>query len=218
MKIKILGLTSYLESQVAMQSFVGKSTPETEDEIWFVEHPAVYTQGTACDLGTFIASNIPVVKSDRGGQITFHGPGQLVMYVLLNVKRNGLGVKGLVEALEQTMINVLSNYQIHAERLAGAPGVYVNGEKIGALGLRVRRGFSYHGLSLNVDMDLSPFQNIDPCGYKDMPVTQIKDQLSIDGQTGSNQKVTIEQVQQSLLDSFLALLPVSVEEPESFIN
>ncbi len=184
-----------------MQSFVEQATAGTEDEIWFVEHPPVYTQGTACDLSTLIASDIPVVKSDRGGQITYHGPGQIVMYVLLNVKRNGLGVKGLVNALEQTMIDVLASYQIHANRLAGAPGVYVEGAKIGALGLRVRKGFSYHGLSLNVDMDLKPFQNIDPCGYKDMPVTQIKDQLD------SKESITMAEVQQALIDSLLTLFP-----------
>ncbi len=201
MKVKKLGLTPYLTAQTAMQSFVEQSTPETEDEIWFVEHPPVYTQGTACDLNTLIASDIPVVKSDRGGQITYHGPGQIVMYVLLNVKRNGLGVKGLVEALEQTMIDVLASYQILADRLTGAPGVYVNGAKIGALGLRVRKGFSYHGLSLNVDMDLKPFHNIDPCGYKDMPVTQVKDQLV------SSKKISTADIQQALLDSLQSFLP-----------
>ena len=201
MKVKKLGLTPYLTAQTAMQSFVEQATSETEDEIWFVEHPPVYTQGTACDLNTLIASDIPVVKSDRGGQITYHGPGQVVMYVLLNVKRNGLGVKGLVEALEQTMIDVLASYQILAERLTGAPGVYINDAKIGALGLRVRKGFSYHGLSLNVDMDLKPFHNIDPCGYKDMPVTQIKDQL------GSSETISTADIQQALLDALLSLLP-----------
>lgn len=200
MKIKNLGLTPYLNAQAEMQSFVEQATPDTEDEIWFVEHPSVYTQGTACDLNTLIASDIPVIKSDRGGQITYHGPGQIIMYVLLNVKRNGLGVKGLVTALEQTMIDVLATYQIQANRLSGAPGVYVEGAKIGALGLRVRKGFSYHGLSLNVDMDLKPFHNIDPCGYKDMLVTQIKDQMN------SKIPVTTAQVQQVLLDSFLGLL------------
>ena len=197
-----LGLKLYAETQTAMQSFVELSDKETPDEIWFVQHPPVYTQGTACDLTALMESDIPLVKSDRGGQITYHGPGQIVMYVMLNLKRHGLGVKALVDMLEQTMINVLDSFEIVAVRKQGAPGVYVEGAKIGALGLRFRKGFSYHGLSLNVDMDLSPFQNIDPCGYQDLPVTQIKDHLD----RHLAEKLSLETVQQALHKEFLSLL------------
>ena len=199
-----LGLKSYAEIQTAMQSFVELSDKDTPDEVWFVEHLPVYTQGTACDLTTLIESDIPLLKSDRGGQITYHGPGQIVMYVMLNLKRHGLGVKVLVDMLEQAMINVLENFDIAASRKEGAPGVFVNGAKIGALGLRFRKGFSYHGLSLNVDMDLSPFQNIDPCGYQGMPVTQIKDQLG--AQSHLAKKLSLATVQQALHKEFLNLL------------
>ena len=197
-----LGLKLYAETQTAMQSFVELSDKETPDEIWFVQHPPVYTQGTACDLTALMESDIPLVKSDRGGQITYHGPGQIVMYVMLNLKRHGLGVKALVDMLEQTMINVLDSFDIVAVRKQGAPGVYVEGAKIGALGLRFRKGFSYHGLSLNVDMDLSPFQNIDPCGYQDLPVTQIKDHLD----RHLAEKLSLETFQQALHKEFLSLL------------
>ena len=208
MNIQQLGLKEYSETQTAMQKFVANSNIETPDEIWFVEHPAVYTQGTACNLHTLATSNIPLVKSDRGGQITYHGPGQIVMYVLLNLKRYNLGVKALVDILEQTMIDVLASYQISAKRKYGAPGVYVGEAKIGALGLRFRKGFSYHGLSLNVDMDLQPFLNIDPCGYKDMPVTQIKDQLNLQGLQGEveENQPTLPDVQEALKNTFLAFL------------
>ena len=214
MKIQQLGLKQYSETQTAMQEFVANSNVETPDEIWFVEHPAVYTQGTACDLHTLTTSDIPIVKSDRGGQITYHGPGQIVMYVLLNLKRYNLGVKTLVGILEQTIIDVLANYRISAKRKHGAPGVYVNEAKIGALGLRFRKGFSYHGLSLNVDMDLQPFLNIDPCGYKDMPVTQIKDQLNLQrlqGKIDANQPTLIE-VQKALKNTFITLLDESTKD------
>jgi len=181
MRIKNLGNLPYLDAQALMQEFVEQATLDTCSEVWFVEHSPVYTQGIGCDLQALLESQIPVVKSDRGGQITYHGPGQVVMYVLLNIKQLGLGVKPLVTMLEQAIIDVLMSYEIAAQRKEGAPGVYVDGAKIGALGLRFRRGFSYHGLSLNVDMDLRPFQNIDPCGYKGMPVAQIKDELLASG-------------------------------------
>ncbi len=202
MIIHQLGLKLYAETLTAMQSFVELSDKDTPDEIWFVQHPPVYTQGTACDLTALIESDIPLVKSDRGGQITYHGLGQIVMYVMLNLKRHGLGVKALVDMLEQTMINVLESFDIVAIRKQGAPGVYVEGAKIGALGLRFRKGFSYHGLSLNVDMDLSPFQNIDPCGYQGMPVTQIKDHLD----KHLAEKLSLETVQQALHKEFSSLL------------
>ncbi|MGH1426824.1 MAG: lipoyl(octanoyl) transferase LipB [Arenicella sp.] len=203
MIVKHLGVVAYEKTLEAMQTFVAESSFDTADEIWMVEHPPVYTQGTACDLQALAPTKIPVVKSDRGGQITYHGPGQVVMYVLLNIKRNGLGVKGLVEVLEQTMIDVLASYEINAERLTGAPGVYVDGAKIGALGLRVRKGFSYHGLSLNVDMDLSPFHNIDPCGYQGMQVTQMSDLLTL---RKIKERVDIGQVSERLISILLQLV------------
>ena len=207
MNIRQLGLRPYAETLLEMQAFVEQSTTETNDEIWFVEHHPVYTQGTACDLQSLLASDIPVIKSDRGGQITYHGPGQIVMYVMFNLKRHSLGVKAFVTMLEQTMINVLEGYQIFAERQQNAPGVYVDGAKIGALGLRFRKGFSYHGLSLNVNMDLAPFQNIDPCGYKGMPVTQMIDQFKIHNQP--DKQSIFSDVQNALQKELLSLLSES---------
>ena len=175
-KVRALGLVDYLETQQRMRSFCDAASTETGDEIWLLEHPRVYTQGTACDQQTLMPSNIPIVASDRGGQITYHGPGQIVMYPLLSLRRHELTVKGLVTTLEQAVINLSQGWNIAAERQEGAPGIYVAGEKISALGLRIRRGWSYHGLSLNVDMDLQPFANIDPCGYVGLRTTQLKDQ------------------------------------------
>lgn len=175
MKIKYLGLVDYLTTQDEMQRFVANADTDTESEIWLLEHEPVYTQGTACSSETLLPSDIPVVKSDRGGQITYHGPGQLIMYVLLNLKKHNVGVKALVNALEQSIIDFLLEYNVNAERKEGAPGVYVDGAKIAALGLRVKKGFSYHGLSFNLTMDLAPFSNIDPCGYQGMQVAQLQD-------------------------------------------
>jgi len=195
MKVKYLGRVDYLSTQQAMQQFVQNSAQDTESEIWLLEHNPVYTQGTACDSVTLAPSDIPVVKSDRGGQITYHGPGQLIMYVMLNLKKSDLGVKLLVNALEQSVIDYLGRFDVIAERKEGAPGVYIDGDKISALGLRVKKGFSYHGLSLNVSMDLTPFNNIDPCGYQGMQVTQlqnvIKQEETIDLKQVSDDLVAI---------------------------
>jgi len=158
-----------------MAEFAAQRGDTDSDQIWVLEHPKVYTQGTACDLNAFIPSDIPTVKTDRGGQITYHGPGQIVIYPLLALKSHGIGVKSLVYKLEQCMIDTLADLNITADRREDAPGVYVKEAKIGALGLRIRKGTSYHGLSLNVDMDLSPFSNIDPCGYQGLRVTNIAD-------------------------------------------
>ena len=173
--ISTFGQVDYSDSYEAMSRFAQERESSQNDQIWLLEHPPVYTQGTACKLGAFMPSHIPTVKTDRGGQITYHGPGQIVMYPLLNLKQHGIGVKSLVSKLEQSMIDVLADLGIDGVRRDDAPGVYVNGAKIGALGLRIRKGTSYHGLSLNVDMDLSPFNNIDPCGYEGLQVTQIAD-------------------------------------------
>ena len=145
-----------------------------------VATPSGYTQGTACEMATLLPSDIPVIKTDRGGQITYHGPGQWVMYPLLHLKRHSIGVRSLVGCLEQCIIDLLASEGVTALRRENAPGVYVNDEKIAALGLRIRRGNSYHGLSLNVDMDLAPFSNIDPCGYQGLKVTQLANLIAVD--------------------------------------
>lgn len=178
--VKQFGQLDYSSTYQAMKAFANERDDSVTDEIWLLQHPPVYTQGTACDLATLLPSDIPVVKTDRGGQITYHGPGQWVMYPLLDLKRHSMGVKSLVNALEQCVINLLDDHKVVAIRRDDAPGVYVNGEKIAALGLRIRRGNTYHGLSVNVDMDLSPFNNIDPCGYQGMQVTQISNFVDID--------------------------------------
>ncbi|MDH3639242.1 MAG: lipoyl(octanoyl) transferase LipB [Gammaproteobacteria bacterium] len=174
LRIRNLGTAGYLEVWRAMTTFTAERGPVTPDEMWTVEHPPVYTQGLNCALEPSARSEIPVVKTDRGGQITYHGPGQLVVYVLLDLRRRRLGVKNVVHGLEQAVIDLLAGFDIEAERIDGAPGVYVRDEKVAALGLRVRRGATYHGLSLNVDMDLTPFTRIDPCGYAGLKVTQLR--------------------------------------------
>lgn len=157
-----------------MQSFTATRTADTPDELWLCEHPPVFTQGLAGKPEHLLRDvGIPVVKIDRGGQITYHGPGQVVGYLLLDLKRRGLTVKGLVNRMEQAVIDLLADYGIEAARRAGAPGVYVQDAKIAALGLKIKNGCSYHGLSLNVNMDLSPFTAINPCGYAGMAVTQL---------------------------------------------
>lgn len=173
----VFKLVDYSDSYEAMSRFAQERKGGQNDQIWLLEHPPVYTQGTACELGAFLPSDIAIVKTDRGGQITYHGPGQIVMYPLLDLKGHGIGVKSLVAKLEQSMIDVLAKLGVESARREDAPGVYVNGAKIGALGLRIRKGTSYHGLSLNVDMNLSPFRNIDPCGFRGLEVTQVSDHV-----------------------------------------
>jgi lipoyl(octanoyl) transferase len=157
-----------------MQEFTAKRGPDTPDEIWLCQHPPVFTQGLAGKPEHLLRDiGIPVVKIDRGGQITYHGPGQLVAYLLLDLKRRNLGVKALVNRIEQALIDLLGEYEIAAKRRPGAPGVYVGDAKIAALGLKIKNGCCYHGLSLNIDMDLSPFSAINPCGYEGLAVTQL---------------------------------------------
>lgn len=163
-----------------MQNYNAQRSPQSDDEIWLVEHPPVFTQGlNGKPQHIHNPGEIPVIPVDRGGQVTYHGPGQLVAYLLLDLKRLGLGVRGIVSLIEEAIIQLLADYEIPAESRRDAPGVYVDGRKIAALGLRIKRGCSYHGLSLNVDMDLGPFKLINPCGYPDLEVTQLKD-LGID--------------------------------------
>jgi lipoyl(octanoyl) transferase len=157
-----------------MQAFNAARSPETPDEIWMLEHPPVFTLGLAGRAEHVLAAgDIPVVSTDRGGQVTYHGPGQAVAYVLLDLRRNGLGVKGLVHRLEEAAIEVLAASGIEAERVAGRPGVYVQDAKIAAVGLRIARGCSYHGLALNVHPELEPFSRIDPCGYPGLASTSM---------------------------------------------
>jgi len=160
-----------------MRTFTSTRAPETADEIWLLEHPPVYTYGVAGRAEHLPPQDcgIPIVKVDRGGQVTFHGPGQLIVYALIDLRRRNLGVRDLVKLLEQAVLDLLEESRIRAERRDGAPGVYVDSAKIAALGLRIRGGCSYHGLSLNVDVDLEPFNAIDPCGYPDMTVTRTRD-------------------------------------------
>ncbi len=172
--VRSLGLQDHSTTVQAMQGFNEQRDSATPDEIWFLEHPPVYTLGLNGHPEHILQRNdIPVVKTDRGGQVTYHGPGQLVAYVLMDLKRKQIGVRGLVSALENAVIALLDQYGIPATARKEAPGVYVNGEKIASLGLRIRRGSSYHGLSLNVNMDLAPFSNIHPCGHRGLRVTQL---------------------------------------------
>lgn len=174
--IRRLGRVDYAPTFAAMQGFTVTRTPETADELWLCEHPPVFTQGLSGKAEHLLADiGIPVVQIDRGGQITYHGPGQVVTYLLLDLRRRNLKVRELVAKIEQAVIGLLADCGVAAERQANAPGVYVGGAKIAALGLRIKGGCSYHGVSLNVDMDLAPYQSINPCGYPGLTVTQLGD-------------------------------------------
>ncbi len=171
-----LGLQDYTHIWQQMQQFTEQRNSETPDEIWLLQHQPVFTQGQAGKAEhVLFPGDIPVVKVDRGGQVTYHGPGQLVAYVLLDIKRRGLGVRQLVTLLEQVLITLLQQYQIVANAKPDAPGVYVDGAKIASLGLRVRKGCTFHGLALNVNMDLAPFSRINPCGYAGMQMVNSAD-------------------------------------------
>jgi len=171
MQIKDLGLVDYQSTVNAMQSFTLERDAETEDELWLLEHHPVFTQGANGDPSHILMdSTIPIVTTDRGGQVTYHGPGQLVVYTLVDIRRAKMGVRQMVTHLEQTVTNILAHYDIDAYARPDAPGVYVDEQKIASLGLRVKRGACYHGLSLNIDMDLVPFSYINPCGYAGMEV------------------------------------------------
>lgn len=177
--IRHLGQQPYESVWQDMQRFTEQRDISTSDEIWIVQHPPVFTLGKAGKAEHLLnTGDIPVVQVDRGGQVTYHGPGQLVVYVLLDLNRLKLGIRELVTRLENCVINLLSEYDIKAESKKEAPGVYVGGKKIAALGLRVRRGYCFHGLALNVDMDLEPFSRINPCGYEGLETTQLSDFIS----------------------------------------
>lgn len=199
-QVRDLGLTQYAEVFSAMQEFTAQRTPATPDELWFTQHHPVFTQGQAGREEHLLApGDIPVVQTDRGGQVTYHGPGQLVGYLLFNLKARGLGPRSLVRGIEASICRLLAGYGIDAANRDDAPGVYVGGAKIASLGLRIRRGCSYHGLSLNVDMSLAPFAQINPCGLIGIEVTQMAD---LSG-TVEMRKVQ-EQLQRCLLEEFSA--------------
>jgi len=174
--VRNLGLVDYQPVHQAMQQFTDNRNSDTPDELWVLQHKPIYTLGQASKPEHLLnTGNIPIYQSDRGGQVTYHGPGQLIVYVLMDIKRANLGVKKMVHTLEQALINYLALLNINSNRRDKAPGIYVNNKKIASLGLRIRKGYSYHGLSLNVDMDLKPFQGINPCGYAGLEVTQLAD-------------------------------------------
>lgn len=172
--LRRLGRAVYEPVWRAMQDFSNQRDETTADELWLVEHPPVFTQGQAGKAEHVLdPGDIPVIQVDRGGQVTYHGPGQIVAYPLLDIRRMGLGVRDLVNRIEASIIQVLAHYGVEGQRIKGAPGIYVAGEKIASLGLRVRRGCTFHGLAFNVDMDLEPFQRINPCGFQGLRVTQL---------------------------------------------
>ncbi|WP_339844941.1 lipoyl(octanoyl) transferase LipB [uncultured Halopseudomonas sp.] len=176
--VRRLGLADYLPTLEAMRSLTEGRNAETPDEIWLLEHPPVFTQGQAGKPEHVLAAgDIPVVQAERGGQVTYHGPGQLVAYLMLDIRRLNIGVRDLVTAMERGLVTTLADFGIDAAPRADAPGVYVGSAKIASLGLRIRRGCSFHGLALNVDMDMQPFQRINPCGYAGLAMTQMRDQL-----------------------------------------
>lgn len=205
--VRDLGLTDYEPVFAAMKAFTESRDADTVDELWLTEHRPVFTQGQAGKVEHLLAPGaIPVVQTDRGGQVTYHGPGQLVGYLMFDVRRLDITVRALVSGIEQAVVDVLAGFGIESAPRADAPGVYVAGAKIASLGLRVRRGCAYHGLSLNVDMDLEPFSRINPCGLLGMRVTQIRDLAG---------PVAMEVVRARLLDALARVYGVSLRTPDS---
>ncbi|MGO3908590.1 lipoyl(octanoyl) transferase LipB [Huaxiibacter chinensis] len=205
--VRHLGLQPYEPVSRAMHDFTDTRDETSPDEIWLVEHYPVFTQGQAGKAEhVLVPGNIPVIQSDRGGQVTYHGPGQQVMYVLLDLKRRKLGVRELVTLLENTVVDTLAAYGIQAHPRADAPGVYVGDSKICSLGLRIRRGCSFHGLALNINMDLSPFLRINPCGYAGMEMVKMSQWV---------ESVTPDIIQPVLVSKFLARLN---NPPSEYIN
>ena len=208
MKTVFRGLQDYVPLWHEMQEFTDTRDENTPDEIWFVEHPPVFTMGLNAREDHLLApGDIPVVQIDRGGQVTFHGPGQLMIYPLIDLKRSNIGVRKLVTALEQSVVDLVAEYEVAAVARADAPGVYVAGDKLASVGLRIRRGSSFHGMALNVDVDLEPFSRINPCGYAELQMTDLK-RLGINLQ--------LEDTSQLLLPHFLAHLHLqTVQSPGS---
>ncbi len=201
MKTIFRGRQDYVPLWREMQGFTDSRDEKTADEIWFVEHPPVFTMGlNASDEHLLAPGDIPVVQIDRGGQVTYHGPGQLMIYPLIDIKRSSIGVRNLVTALEQSIVDLVAEFEVAAVARADAPGVYVAGDKLASVGLRIRRGSSFHGMALNVDIDLEPFSRINPCGYAELQMTDLK-RLGVD--------LTLEQSAERLLPHFLRHLGVS---------
>ncbi|MGY8734389.1 MAG: lipoyl(octanoyl) transferase LipB [Pirellulales bacterium] len=174
MKTVFYGRQEYVPMWQEMQEFTNTRDDKTPDEIWFVEHPPVFTMGlNASEEHLLEPGDIPVIKTDRGGQVTFHGPGQLMIYPLIDLRRSNMGVRALVTALEQSVVNLAADYDVEAVARPDAPGVYVNREKLASLGLRIRRGSSFHGMALNIAIDLEPFTRINPCGYAELQMTDL---------------------------------------------
>lgn len=204
--VRHLGVTQYEPVFADMQAFTEARDNNTLDEIWLTEHQPVFTQGQAGKAEHVLApGDIPIVQSDRGGQVTYHGPGQITGYLLFDLRRMGLGVRDLVTGIEQCMAQTVALYDIHGEPRADAPGIYVGGDKIGSLGLRVRRGCSYHGLSLNVDMDLEPFSRINPCGLFGVQVTHM----------AAFTPVTLAKVQDQLVNTMLSYFNFTQHTPDT---
>ena len=198
MPIQYLGKQPYLETFQAMKLFTENRTNSTADEFWVIEHPAVFTQGLNGKAEHLLSSNINTVQTDRGGQITYHAEGQLIIYLLIDLKRASLGVRELIHTMENAIINFLADLQIKANAREDAPGVYVNKEKIASLGLKIKKHCSYHGLAINIDMDLTPFQQINPCGLKGMTMTKLQNHAQIPEEN---------QLQQKMIQHLTKLLP-----------
>lgn len=195
LNIRYLGLQTYTEVWDDMKRFTSERNENTIDELWLLEHPPIYTQGQAGKAEHILnLHSIPIVQTDRGGQVTYHGPGQLVAYVLIDIRRRNMGIRTLVCKLEEVLISILKQFNITAQTRCGAPGVYVDDKKIASIGLRVKNGCTYHGIALNVAMDLAPFSGINPCGYKALAMAQIQDFIP---------DVTMEQVSEQFVQGFL---------------
>ncbi|MGF2736480.1 lipoyl(octanoyl) transferase LipB [Marinobacter sp. DUT-1] len=194
--VRSLGEQPYLETWEAMKNFTADRDQTTVDELWCLEHPRVFTQGQAGKPEhLLLPGDIPVIQVDRGGQVTYHGPGQLVIYLMIDLPRKKLGVRGLVDQIEQGIVRTLADLDVEAAPRPDAPGVYVGEAKIASLGLRVRRGCSFHGLALNVDMDMEPFSRINPCGYAGMPMCQVRDYVP---------GATVADIEQRLIDDLIS--------------
>ncbi|KAA0694801.1 lipoyl(octanoyl) transferase LipB [Halopseudomonas laoshanensis] len=179
--VRKLGQVDYLPTLEAMRKLTAERDASSADEIWLLQHPPVFTQGQAGKAEHVLAAgDIPIVQAERGGQVTYHGPGQLVAYLMLDIRRLNIGVRDLVSAMERALVSVLAEYEVAAAPRPDAPGVYVGAAKIASLGLRIRRGCSFHGLALNVDMDMQPFQRINPCGYAGLQMTQLREHVTAD--------------------------------------